>query len=83
MIVAEKKILRTEVENLFLSEMVIEDNNFLIRGEGSEIDDMIESSNIGLFDDNATIIKEEFDEDIAIEDILDDEDDDYLFDDLF
>lgn len=83
MIIAEKEILRTEVENLFLSEMVIEDNNFLIRGEGSEIDDMIESSNIGLFDDNATIIKEEFDEDIAIEDILDDEDDDYLFDDLF
>lgn len=83
MIVAEKEILRTEVENLFLSEMVIEDNNFLIRGEGSEIDDMIESSNIGLFDDNATIIKEEFDEDITIEDILDDEDDDYLFDDLF
>ena len=83
MIVAEKEILRTEVENLFLREMVIEDNNFLIRGEGSEIDDMIESSNIGLFDDNATIIKEEFDEDIAIEDILDDEDDDYLFDDLF
>lgn len=78
MIISVEETIRTDVENLFLKEMVIEDNQFLILGECNELDDMIAPEASGLFDDSSS---EEYD-DIDIEDILDEDDDEYLFDDF-
>lgn len=79
MIISVEETIRTDVENLFLKEMVIEDNQFLILGECNELDDMIAPEASGLFDDDSS--SEEYD-DIDIEDILDEDDDEYLFDDF-
>ena len=43
------KRFRTDVENLFLSEMVEEDRDFIMTED--TIDDIIPANNIGLFDD--------------------------------
>lgn len=59
--------IRTDVENLFLSEMVEEDR-MLIMAEDT-IDDIIPENTTGLFDDVSS--------ESNLEDILDD--DDYLF----
>lgn len=42
MIIHKEKTIRTDVENLFLSEMVLEDRKYLVIGEGDDsiIDDM-------------------------------------------
>lgn len=54
---------RTDVENLFLSEMVEEDRDFIMTED--TIDDIIPENNRGLFDDASS--------DADLEDILDDE----------
>lgn len=59
---------RTDVENLFLSEMVEEDREFIMCED--TIDDIIPENTVGLFGDTSS------DDDLT--DILDDEDD-YLF----
>lgn len=68
------EITRTDVENLFLQEMVEEDRAFLFIGEcdGSILDDMISDTNTGLFDDNPY-------EDTDINDILNDTEDDWIY----
>lgn len=68
-------VIRTDVENLLLREMVEEDRAFLIAGysNSSALDDMISENKVGLFDDNVSY-------DDNIEDILNDEEDDWIFD---
>ena len=64
--------VRTAVEELFLSEMVIEDRYFL-NHESSVIDNIIPESAAGLFDDSSALDD--------MEDFLDDdEDEDSIFD---
>lgn len=82
MIIHTEATVRTDVENVFLKEMVTEDNQFLVLGECNELDYMVDpdpSSSGGLFDDSS-----EDDEylSIDIDDIMNDEDDSYLFDDF-
>jgi len=43
---------RTDVENLFLSEMVEEDRDFIMKED--TIDDIIPENNTGLFDDTSS-----------------------------
>lgn len=53
MILPEKETIRTDVENLFLREMVEEDNSFLYLNESmvdSVLDIMTEISNDSIFD---------------------------------
>ena len=53
MILSEKETIRTNVENLFLREMVEEDNSFLYLNESmidSALDTMTEISNDSIFD---------------------------------
>lgn len=71
MILSEKETIRTDVENLFLREMVEEDNSFLYLNESmvdSALDTMTEISNDSIFDS----VSESADLDI------DDEYDDFL-----
>ena len=71
MILSEKETIRTNVENLFLREMVEEDNSFLYLNESmidSALDTMTEISNDSIFDN----VSESADLDI------DDEYDDFL-----
>lgn len=71
MILSEKETIRTDVENLFLREMVEEDNSFLYLNESmvdSALDTMTEISNDSIFDN----VSESADLDI------DDEYDDFL-----
>lgn len=71
MILSEKETIRTDVENLFLREMVAEDNSFLYLNEftiDSALDTMTEISNDSIFDN----VSESADLDI------DDEYDDFL-----
>ncbi len=63
------EVFRTEVEDLFLREMVEEDRDFIMKED--TIDDIIPTNTTGLFDD----VSSEDD----IDDILDGEDDDNLF----
>ena len=54
MINAEKSTIRTPVEDLLLSEMVMEDANFLIADQDGADDDMvIDNTSNGLFDDES------------------------------
>lgn len=66
MILEEKTSIRTDVENLFLMEMVEQDRKFLFLGENddSAIDDMVEETvnSKSLFEDS--LISEE-DEDLS------------------
>lgn len=66
MILEEKTSIRTDVENLFLIEMVEQDRKFLFLGENddSAIDDMVEETvnSKSLFEDS--LISEE-DEDLS------------------
>ena len=71
MILPEKETIRTDVENLFLREMVEEDNSFLYLNESMVdlvLDTMTEISNDSIFDN----VSESADLDI------DDEYDDFL-----
>ena len=71
MILSEKETIRTDVENLFLREMVEEDNSFLYLNESmidSALYTMTEISNDSIFDN----VSESADLDI------DDEYDDFL-----
>lgn len=71
MILSEKETIRTDVENLFLREMVEEDNSFLYLNESiidSALDTMTEVNNDSIFDS----VSESVDLDI------DDEYDDFL-----
>jgi hypothetical protein len=62
---SDKQIFRTDVENLFLSEMVMEDANFLIDNNDSSDDDMVvDNTSNELFADDI----------IDDDDILEDED---------
>lgn len=81
MIIHTKETVRTDVENVFLKEMVTEDNQFLVLGECDELDDMIDPdpSSGGLFDDDSS--DDEY-LSIDIDDIMNDDDDAYLFDDF-
>ena len=65
MIVAEKKLIRTPVEELYLGELVEEDANFLLYNQDSSDDDMVV--------DNATSQNSLFDDNSSSEDILNDE----------
>ena len=65
MIVAEKKLIRTPVEELYLGELVEEDANFLLYNQDSNDDDMLV--------DNATSQNSLFDDNSSSEDILNDE----------
>lgn len=65
MIVAEKKLIRTPVEELYLGELVEEDANFLLYNQDSNDDDMVV--------DNATSQNSLFDDNSSSEDILNDE----------
>lgn len=65
MIVAEKKLIRTPVEELYLGELVEEDANFLLYNQDSNDDDMVV--------DNATSQNSIFDDNSSFEDILNDE----------
>ena len=65
MIVAEKKLIRTPVEELYLGELVEEDANFLLYNQDSNDDDMVV--------DNATSQNSLFDYTSFSEDILNDE----------
>ena len=56
---------RTDVENLFLSEMVEEDRSFIMSED--TIDDLIPANTVGLFDDASS--------GDDIEDLLDGDDD--------
>ena len=56
---------RTDVENLFLSEMVEEDRSFIMSEDTS--DDLIPANTVGLFDDTSS--------GDDIEDLLDGDDD--------
>lgn len=56
---------RTDVENLFLSEMVEEDRSFIMSED--TIDDLIPANTVGLFDDTSS--------GDDIEDLLDGDDD--------
>jgi hypothetical protein len=62
--------VRTDVENLFLSEMVTEDR-FFMNKEESVIDNIIPESATGLFDSTSSM--DDF------EDLLGEDDDDFLF----
>lgn len=81
MIIHTEETVRTDVENVFLKEMVTEDNQFLVLGECDELDDMIDPdpSSGGLFDDDSS--DDEY-LSIDIDDIMNDDDDAYLFDDF-
>ena len=65
MIVAEKKLIRTPVEELYLGELVEEDANFLLYNQDSNDDDMVV--------DNATSQNSLFDDNSSSEDIFNDE----------
>ena len=65
MIVEEKKLIRTPVEELYLGELVEEDANFLLYNQDSNDDDMVV--------DNATSQNSLFDDNSSSEDILNDE----------
>ena len=65
MIVAEKKLIRTPVEELYHGELVEEDANFLLYNQDSNDDDMVV--------DNATSQNSLFDDNSSSEDILNDE----------
>lgn len=68
MILSEKEIIRTGVEDLFLGEMVEEDNSFLYLNESiidSALDVMMESSNDSIFDsisESADLDMDEYDD---------------------
>lgn len=53
MLLGNREIIRTAVEDLFLREMVEEDRSFLYLGEcnSSALDTMIETDNSSIFDD--------------------------------
>ena len=72
MIVAEKKLIRTPVEELYLGELVEEDANFLLYNQDSNDDDMVV--------DNATSQNSLFDDNSSSEDILNDEIDNEVYD---
>ena len=66
MINAEKSTIRTPVEDLLLSEMVMEDANFLIADQDGADDDMvINNTSNGLFDDESDddLFEDDYDED--------------------
>lgn len=66
MINAEKSLIRTPVENLLLSEMVMEDANFLIADKDGDDDDMvIDNTSNGLFDNESEddLFEDNYDED--------------------
>lgn len=71
MLFQEKEVIRTNVENLFLEEMVTEDQEFLLLNDENEfaLDDL-SSFKTGLFDD---IPQED-----SVSDILNDIEDDWL-----
>lgn len=53
MILPEKETIRTDIENLFLREMVAEDNSFLYLNESMidlALNTMTEISNVSIFD---------------------------------
>ena len=63
--------IRTDVENLFLAEMVTE-NRIFLNMEESVIDNLIPEKEAGLFDSSSSMDD--------IEDLLGEDDDDFLFD---
>ena len=66
MINAEKSTIRTPVEDLLLSEMVMEDANFLIADQDGADDDMvIDNTSNGLFYDESDddLFEDDYDED--------------------
>ena len=65
MIVAEKKLIRTPVEELYLGELVEEDANFSLYNQDSNDHDMVV--------DTATSQNSIFDDNSSSEDILNDE----------
>ena len=71
MILEEKTPIRTDVENLFLMEMVKQDRKFLFLGENddSAIDDMVEETvnSKSLFEDS--LISEEDEDDDLSDDV--------------
>lgn len=71
MILEEKTSIRTDVENLFLMEMVEQDRKFLFLGENddSAIDDMVEETvnSKSLFEDS--LISEEDEDDDLSDDV--------------
>lgn len=71
MILEEKTSIRTDVENLFLIEMVEQDRKFLFLGENddSAIDDMVEETvnSKSLFEDS--LISEEDEDDDLSDDV--------------
>ena len=71
MILEEKASIRTDVENLFLMEMVEQDRKFLFLGENddSAIDDMVEETvnSKSLFEDS--LISEEDEDDDLSDDV--------------
>lgn len=71
MLFQKKEVIRTNVENLFLEEMVTEDQEFLLLNDENEfaLDDL-SSLKTGLFDD---IPQED-----SVSDILNDIEDDWL-----
>ena len=73
MIVAEKKLIRTPVEELYLGELVEEDANFLLYNQDSNDDDMVvdNATSNSLFDDSSSS------EDILSDEIDNEVDDDY------
>ena len=73
MIVAEKKLIRTSVEELYLGELVEEDANFLLYNQDSNDDDMVvdNTASNSLFDDSSSS------EDILSDEIDNEVDDDY------
>ena len=66
MINTEKSTIRTPVEDLLLSEMVMEDANFLIADQDGADDDMvIDNTSNGLFDDESDydLFEDDYNED--------------------
>ena len=65
MIVSDKPLVRTPVEDLFLSEMVMEDANFLITDpEGSDLDMVIDNTSDSLFADDDELLYDDEDEEM-------------------
>lgn len=69
MIIHKGSVFNTDVEKLFLQEMIMEDTEYIVNGENDyvAIDNMISDTNIGLFDND----------DISPKDMIDDDQDIY------
>lgn len=64
-----KEVFRTEIEEMMLQDMVVEDAKFLLLGDDeNEVDSVISNTSLSLFGD---------DDSVSSDDLMDD-DDDYL-----